>query len=164
MLHRAIRVLVIVTASVLVLVWPVTLLVDALATTEVVPVERIFDAALAKGNLAGFDPAFAMDPEASSAVQKRQRDLELAAVYGANPRTPTTLVFADDTRLTQVPYPDRDEQVVLYVWPGRHHPLQLQTVYFAARWITLRAGIALLVLLGLAWLTGPKDLRPRLAS
>ena len=103
MLHRAIRVLVIVTASVLVLVWPVTLLVDALATTEVVPVERIFDAALAKGNLAGFDPAFAMDPEASSAVQKRQRDLELAAVYGANPRTPTTLVFADDTRLTQVP-------------------------------------------------------------
>ena len=150
-MKRVVRALVFGFAAVLLLVWPAAWLVGLVGGKVVVPVEELFEADVVEKTLPHFDPAFSMDPSASPDVQKQQRDLELASVYGLDPREPTTLVVPDGARCREVAYPDRDERLVLYVWPGSHHPLQLRTVYFAARLATFWVGGALVVLLGIAF-------------
>ena len=147
LVQRLVKLGLVLALTALVLVWPGVLLVDTLASKEVVMIGSRFGADEVQLNQLDFDPEFVVDASAPKATQAAQLREEIASLYGLNPTAPTKVLFVSEADLIQT---KEDPALLLLVRAPGDYVLQSQTAFWFAKMVTFGAAGAALLFFGLS--------------
>lgn len=146
LLERLVRLGLITALIVLILVWPAALGVDHLFGKDVITVTELNPPDAVEFFRSEFDPSFVGGPADTPEQKAEKLREEIASIYGTTPVGPTRFLFVSDDDIIR---PAEDKTIALLHKPGDVWRPQAKSLYFFARWTTLGAVGAVVVLFGL---------------